>query len=139
MKILVLNSGSSSQKSALFELGLKPSADPIPALWEGKLEWDGNKETVTIKNSAGKKIQSEMASGGRESGAEKLLENLWSGPTASLKNASEIDGIGHRIVHASIRDLRVIREHASPGCPISAPGRAPGRLLAGCCICCRTS
>lgn len=101
MKILVLNTGSSSQKSALFELGPKPSADPIPALWEGKLEWDGNKETVTVKNSAGKKIrtENEIASGGREARVEKLLENLWNGPTASLKNSSEVNAIGHRIVH----------------------------------------
>jgi acetate kinase len=101
MKILVLNSGSSSQKCALFELGPKPSVDPIPALWEGKLEWNGNQETATIKNSLGKKIRTEgeISPGGRQVGVEKLLEDLWTGPTALLKKASEVNAIGHRIVH----------------------------------------
>jgi|SRR6185436_10187456 acetate kinase len=101
MKILVLNSGSSSQKSALFELGPEPSVDPVPALWEGKLEWDGNKETVTIENSAGQKIRTEheIGPGGRQGSLEKLLENLWTGPTALLKKATEVNAIGHRIVH----------------------------------------
>ncbi len=78
MKILVLNSGSSSQKSALFELGPQPSPDPIPPLWEGKLDWDGNKETVTIKNSAGKKVRSEgeLSGTSRQTSVEKLVENL---------------------------------------------------------------
>jgi acetate kinase len=105
MKILVLNSGSSSQKSALFELGPNPSPDPIPALWEGKLEWDGNQETLTIKNSAGKKIRTEgeISPVGRQADVEKLLENLWTGPTALLKQASEVDAIGHRIVHGGAK------------------------------------
>jgi acetate kinase len=101
MKILVLNSGSSSQKSALFELGPELSVDPIPALWEGKLEWDGNQETITIKNSAGKKIRTEheISPGDRQGSVEKLLENLWTGRAALLKKVSEINAIGHRIVH----------------------------------------
>ena len=100
MKILVLNSGSSSQKSALFELGPQLSPDPILPLWEGKLDWDGNKETVAIKNSAGTKIRTEgELTGGRAGSVEKLLQHLWSGPTAILKDASGVDAIGHRIVH----------------------------------------
>ena len=101
MKILVLNSGSSSQKSALFELGPKLSLDPIAPLWEGKLEWDGHKQAVTIKNSAGKKTyaEGEIGPNGRRGGVDKLLKNLWTGSAAILKNASEVNAIGHRIVH----------------------------------------
>ena len=100
MKILVLNAGSSSQKTALFELDSEASADPVPPLWEGKLDWDGSKEIVTVKNSAGKKVHSENRSADdRESSVEKLLQNLWSGPTAILKGPAEIQAIGHRIVH----------------------------------------
>jgi len=101
MKILVLNSGSSSQKSALFELAPPGSLDPIPALWEGKIEWDGKKQTSTIKSSTGKKIrtEAEIGSGSRVEGVEKLLENLSTGPTALLLHVSEVQAIGHRIVH----------------------------------------
>jgi acetate kinase len=40
MKALVLNSGSSSQKSALFDLKGALSLDPQPPLWEAKIEWN---------------------------------------------------------------------------------------------------
>src|SRR5690242_11615468 len=100
MKILVLNSGSSSQKTALFELGPDPTPDPIPPLWEGKLDWDGSKEVLTVKNSAGKKIHTERQVGadGREASVENLLQNVWNGPTAVLGSASEVEAIGNRIV-----------------------------------------
>ena len=101
MKILVLNSGSSSQKSALFELDGKSSAEPVAPLWEGQLDWDGNHEVLSIKNSTGKRIRtdSEITGGGRQASVEQLLQNLWSGPAAVLQSASEIHSVGHRIVH----------------------------------------
>ena len=101
MKILVLNSGSSSQKTALFDLGTESSSDPVAPLWEGKLDWDGSKETLTIGNSAGKKIHTkdEVGPSGHEASVEKLLQYLWSGETAVLGNAAAVQAIGHRIVH----------------------------------------
>src|SRR6478736_7191057 len=101
MKILVLNSGSSSQKTALFEFGPGPSSDPVSPLWEGKVDWDGTKEVLTVKNSAGKRIRSEREFGtdGREASVENLLQSLWNGPTAVLRTASEVEAVGHRIVH----------------------------------------
>jgi acetate kinase len=38
MKILVLNSGSSSQKTSLFNIGETLPDDPPAPLWEGKIE-----------------------------------------------------------------------------------------------------
>lgn len=101
MKILVLNSGSSSQKSALFELDRKSLADPILPLWEGKLDWDGDAETLSIRNSQGKKAREQRKRFPEEHGAavESMLRNLWTGDTAVLSSAKEIDVIGHRIVH----------------------------------------
>ena len=105
MKVLVLNSGSSSQKSALFELEGASLSAPVTPLWEGKLDWDGSKEDVNIRNADGKKIQTkgEFGSSGRAVSVEKLIENLWSGPTAALKDASEVNAIGHRIVHGGAK------------------------------------
>jgi acetate kinase len=101
MKVLVLNSGSSSQKTALFELGKDSSAEPAAPLWEGKLDWDGTKETLTLKNSSGQKInvRSELGTSGREASVEELLQNLWTGAAAVLDSPSQVDVIGHRIVH----------------------------------------
>ena len=100
MKILVLNSGSSSQKAALFQLGLDPTPDPIPPLWEGKLDWDGSREVLSVNHSAGKKIHTEREfTDGREASVERLLQNVWNGSTAVLGSASEVEAVGHRIVH----------------------------------------
>jgi acetate kinase len=105
MKILVLNSGSSSQKTALFELEPHPSSGAVPPLWEGKLDWDGKKETLTLRNWGGKKVraEAELSSEGRDASVKKLLKNLWSGPAAVLNNPSEVHAVGHRIVHGGPR------------------------------------
>jgi acetate kinase len=101
MKILVLNSGSSTQKSALFELGPDPSDQPAPPLWEGKLEWDGDKETLTVTNADGKKFnaQAVVQPKDRRSSLEKMLQKLCQPPTQTIRNGSEIAVVGHRIVH----------------------------------------
>ena len=101
MKILVLNSGSSTQKSALFELGSDPSDQPVLPPWEGKLEWDGNQETLTVKNADGKKFNAEavVQPKDRRSSLEKMLQKLWQPPTQAIRDGSEIAVIGHRIVH----------------------------------------
>lgn len=101
MKILVLNSGSSTQKSALFELAAKPSAEPVRPLWQGKLEWDGDKETLTVENTDGKKVQEEatVPAADRKASLEKLLRKLWESPTPDIREPAEIQIIGHRVVH----------------------------------------
>jgi len=101
MKILVLNSGSSSQKSALFDLEPASSADPVPSLWEAKLDWDGDHEILTVGNSKGEKIrnEAEVRTEGRPSSVEKMLRKVWDGPTAVLRAPAEISVVGHRIVH----------------------------------------
>lgn len=99
MKILVLNSGSSSQKSAQFELGPESGDDPVPPLWEGKLEWRNDLARLHIRNSAGKEIRSEKKAADRPAVVQSMLAYLWSGPTAVLGRPEEISVVGHRIVH----------------------------------------
>jgi acetate kinase len=98
-KILVLNSGSSSQKSALFELEPETSPDPLPPLWEGKLQWDGDKEELHIRNYSGQEIRRESKAGVHRAAVHAMLENLWAGQTPVLKSRDEIAMVGHRIVH----------------------------------------
>ena len=53
MKILVLNSGSSSQKVSLYEIGdALPENPPVP-VWEGRIEWNGDTAAITVRNSKG--------------------------------------------------------------------------------------
>ena len=99
MKILVLNSGSSSQKSALFEFEHNMAADPVPPLWEGKLQWDGDREELHIRNHSNQEIRRQGEAGVRRASLQAMLENLWAGPTAVLSSGAEIGHVGHRIVH----------------------------------------
>jgi acetate kinase len=101
MKILVLNSGSSSQKSALFELASESSAEPVQPLWEGNLEWDGDKEKLTVQNSDGKIIKEDAVARAddRKASLDKLLTKLWESPAQVINDRSEIEVVGHRVVH----------------------------------------
>jgi acetate kinase len=99
VKILVLNSGSSSQKSSLFDFGASlPDSPPAP-LWEGKLEWQGERANLEVKNSAGIIQKEEMTVTAREKATAHLLDALTSGKASVLSNKSEIAVVGHRIVN----------------------------------------
>jgi acetate kinase len=57
MKILVLNSGSSSQKSALYEIyGVLTDQPPTPA-WQAKIEWIGDQAEMQVQNSKGANLK----------------------------------------------------------------------------------
>src|SRR5438034_1208087 len=99
MKILVLNSGSSSQKSGLFELGPDSGDDPVAPLWAGRLQWDGEKEELVIRNLSGQEIRREKKADVHRASVAAMLGDLWDGPTAVLNARSEIGVVGHRIVH----------------------------------------
>ena len=99
MKILVLNSGSSSQKSSLFDFGASVPDSPPPPLWEGKLEWPGERAILEVKNSAGIIQKEEMTVTAREKATAHLLDALTSGKASVLSNKSEIAIVGHRIVN----------------------------------------
>lgn len=99
MKILVLNSGSSSQKSSLFDFGASLLDSPPAPLWEGKLEWQGERANLEIKNSAGIVQKEEMTVTAREKATAHLLDALTSGKASVLSNKSEIAVVGHRVVN----------------------------------------
>ncbi len=99
MKILVLNSGSSSQKVCLYDLGETLPDNPPAWLWDAKVEWDTGFATIVIRNSAGAIQQDRLQGSSRVKAIEHLLGNLWSGQTRVLSSVAEIDVVGHRIVH----------------------------------------
>jgi acetate kinase len=107
MKILVLNSGSSSQKSCLYELGPSLPESPPAPLWEGKVEWQGNRAVVEVRNSTGVTQKDEITIGERPEATARLLSTLASGRARVLKDVSEIAAVGHRIVNGG-------QEHTQP-------------------------
>ena len=99
MKILVLNSGSSSQKSALYEIsGSLPADPPVPS-WQGQIEWDDDQAEFQVQNSKGANQKHRLKVESRRHAIEQLLGGLWTGDARVVSAPSEIDIVGHRIVH----------------------------------------
>jgi acetate kinase len=100
MKILVLNAGSSSQKSCLYEfLGGVLDQPPEP-LWKGAIDWTVEPGKAAMKVEAhGKMLKNIVPFTSKAEATTQLLQTLWQGDTQVIEAASEIDVVGHRVVH----------------------------------------
>ena len=103
MKILVLNAGSSSQKSRLYEIadsGKVPELAPAP-LWQAEADWTHHRGTTEVKISiaSGATLEENLDTDVRSEVITHILKSLWSGKTKVLSQASGVDIVGHRIVH----------------------------------------
>src|SRR5580658_7677388 len=99
MKILVLNSGSSSQKSRLYELGGSPPDTPPQPLWEAHIDWHDGAATLKVRTSSGKTSEQKLDKSKRAEAVARMLKELISGETRVLEKLSEINVVGHRIVN----------------------------------------
>jgi len=101
MKILVLNAGSSSQKSCLYDLNdVLPDRPPQP-LWEAQIDWNHRQGVAQLKveTASGTEQEEEFASDSRQAAISRMLETLWQGKTQVINSLNEIDIVGHRVVH----------------------------------------
>jgi len=103
VKILVLNAGSSSQKSRLYEIadsGKVPELAPAP-LWQAEADWTHHRGTTEVKISiaSGATLEENLDTDLRSEVITHILKSLWSGKTKVLSQASGVDIVGHRIVH----------------------------------------
>ncbi|MCF2146418.1 acetate kinase [Desmonostoc muscorum LEGE 12446] len=115
MKILVLNAGSSSQKSCLYEIADEalPTQAPQP-LWEGKVNWTQDKGVaeVEVKTATGAKLQESIPGDSPQAHLTYMLNTLTRDVTKVINQLSEIDLVGHRVVHGGqdYRESVVITE-----------------------------
>jgi acetate kinase len=132
MNILVMNAGSSSQKSCLYNLSADLSADlvadasadpsavvpdgmvPQP-LWEGHIDWTAQPglATLRVKTVSQRTLQVSYPATERATVLARLLETLWQGETQVIPSPDAIDWVGHRVVHggAQYRDsVRITAE-----------------------------
>jgi acetate kinase len=98
MKILALNSGSSSQKSCLYEIGDSLPEHPSNPVWEAKIEWSGSEANIQVKNSAEETFKDQVKVTSRCHALEHLFRSLWEGDTSIVEKPSDIRAVGHRIV-----------------------------------------
>lgn len=102
MKILVLNAGSSSQKICLYEVtGDRLLTEAPEPLWEAAVDWTHHQGVaeIKVKTSTGEVLKEEIPTPSRTKVITRVLETLWQGKTAVLAHPSEIDAVGHRVVH----------------------------------------
>jgi acetate kinase len=109
MKILVLNSGSSSQKTCLYEIGNSVPDDPPSCLWGGRIEWEGGNVELSLKNAKGVERKEQTQAGSRDQAVTHLLGNLWQGDAQAISSPSEIDVVGHRVVHGGPQHTEPVR------------------------------
>ncbi|MBW4576026.1 MAG: acetate kinase [Aphanothece sp. CMT-3BRIN-NPC111] len=134
MKILVLNAGSSSDKSCLYELGDSLPESPPEPLWEAKLDWTHHQGVAELKvKSQGKVIEEALQDNSRAGAIAHMLDTLWQGKTQVLDNRNEIDIVGHRVVHGGqdYREATIITpqvKEAIAHLSILAPSHNPANL-----------
>ncbi|MEL7475161.1 MAG: acetate kinase, partial [Cyanobacteria bacterium J06555_12] len=71
MNILVLNAGSSSQKSCLYRLGSKIADSPPEPLWSAHIEWSKTAGMMEVK-AGGAKVAIELAAGDSATAISKM-------------------------------------------------------------------
>ncbi|HTK08415.1 MAG TPA: acetate kinase [Ktedonobacteraceae bacterium] len=136
-KILVLNAGSSSQKSCLYEIDEKLPGEPPQPLWTAHGDWtrQNDRASLTVSTLHGQKIEQQITSQERGQILQQILKTLWQGPTKVIEHPSEITLVGHRVVHGGpeyrtsirvtptvIENLRKISEFA----PLHNPANLEG-------------
>jgi len=101
MKILVLNAGSSSQKSSLYDINvLKNIVSPPQPLWEAMIDWTVNSNYGLLKVEAkGVKITLELPTNNRQTGIKTMLNTMIEGETKVIEELTDINVVGHRVVH----------------------------------------
>ncbi len=101
MKILILNAGSSSQKSCLYEINEPILPDyPLHPIWEANIDWTASKELglMTVKTA---KVKQEypLDLKSKSRAIAQMFDTLILGEAKVLNNFSEITIVGHRVVH----------------------------------------
>lgn len=101
MKILVLNAGSSSQKSCLYKFGEELPEGYIEPLWEAKIDWTEKSGAAIfqVKTAQGTSLEEEFPVEERQKAIAYMLNTLWRGSTSVISQLSDIDIVGHRVVH----------------------------------------
>jgi acetate kinase len=105
MKILVLNAGSSSQKSCLYQLSENALPEhPLKPIWHAEIDWtvSPGRGILSVKaNGMAQEIQLETDD--RRQGIGRMLDTLVTGSVKVLNSFSEIAIVGHRVVHGGTK------------------------------------
>ena len=108
MNILVLNAGSGSHKCSLFRIGNTLPLEPPEPVWKAEIMATDPGSTaqelsLTIECEGKKREQTALPSDlSSRKQVGLLLQRLQDDESAVLKETSEIDVVGHRVVHGGV-------------------------------------
>lgn len=102
MYILVLNAGSSSQKSCLYQIGKELPQQLPEALWEAHIDWTIASDfgSLTVKSN---NLKQQIKIANRDRALEMMLDTLVDGETKVIDQLEQIALVGHRIVHGGAK------------------------------------
>jgi len=108
MNLLVLNAGSGSHKCSLFCIGSVLPVEPLEPIWKAVIMAtdpgsSAQELSLTIECEGRKKERKTLPSDlSSKKQVEYLLKRLQEDKSAVLKGTSEIDVVGHRVVHGGV-------------------------------------
>ena len=101
MLVLVLNAGSSSQKSCLYDLDESIPDTPPEPLWEADIDWVSESKGILTVESNGKEQEIELEN--KDTALKVLLNTLVKGESKVIDSLDKIDLVGHRVVHGGAK------------------------------------
>ncbi len=101
MKVLAVNCGSSSVKCQLFEVTKGQEFLPLLKGLAGRIGQEGS--YIQHSSAKGGKVEIEKPIPDVESALQEIFDIIKGGETAVIKTLSEIQAIGHRVVHGGSR------------------------------------
>lgn len=128
MKVLVLNSGSSSLKYQVFEMPAKTE------IAKGLAEKIGDPASFLVYKKDGKKITIEKSFPTHKEALQEIFFQLTKGEMSAVEDLKEIDAVGHRVVHGgeAFSESVLISDHVKKeieDCNDLAPLHNPANLL----------
>jgi acetate kinase len=103
MKVLVLNTGSSSLKYSLFE------SDGEHLLGDGIADWSQQPARLTMRRPGRPDTSSEVDLSHHGDAIGRVLQELTQGEPPLLRQLSEVAAVGHRVVHGGRRYTASVR------------------------------
>ena len=131
MIVLVLNAGSSSQKSCLYNLGEAIPDKPTRPLWEADIDWKSEQEGILTVES--NDLEQEIKLDDRDTALKVLLDTLVEEETKVIDSFDEIEVVGHRVVHGGAKYSQPVKIDADVKKAIAdliplAPSHNPANL-----------
>ena len=100
VKVLVINAGSSSIKSCVYDIAHGQHNEPyVEPVWRAQVSMSGEKGKLKVTPTKGEPTTTDFKNENMNSGYEQLFTILNTHPGSPIDSPDEIHAVGHRVVH----------------------------------------